>query len=328
MIELFGVFLLALAVITAIGVVQARNLFAGVMLMGIFSLLMAATFFLLDAADVALTEAAVGAGISTVLMLSALALSGAEEKARSRSRILALIVVTVTAATVIYATFEKPRLGDPNAPVQQHVAPWYFDMTQEAIEIPNVVTAVLSSFRGYDTLGEVIVVFTAGIGVLFLIGAAAPKGRASPSQGDLPVGLKHHQPIRVVGKLAIPFILLFAFYVQFHGEYSPGGGFQAGALFAAAIILYGMLEGEATALSIIPAPVLFAMSAGGALLFGGVGVVCMLLGGNFLQYDVLLAGSPVGAQQMGIIAIELGVGITVAGTLLSIFFAFATRDQS
>lgn len=327
MIELIAIFLLSLTVITAIGVVQSRNLFAAVMLMGIFSLLMAAAFFLLDAADVALTEAAVGAGISTVLMLSALALTAREERAPSRNAVVAFLVVFLTAGTIFYATFDKPALGDPNAPVHQHVAPEYFSMTREQVDIPNVVTAVLASFRGYDTLGEVLVVFTAGLGVLFLVGAAAPKGRYSQPRGvRLTRGLRHHQPLRIVGKTAIPFILLFALYVQFHGEYSPGGGFQAGALFAAAIILYGLLEGERRALAVIPPRVLYAMAAGGGLIYGAVGLLCMVLGGNFLQYEVL-APDPVMAQQIGIVTIELGVGITVAGVLLAIYHAFAARDQ-
>ena len=157
MVVLFGVFLLTLLVITAIAIVRTRNLFVAVMLTGIFSLLMAANFFILDAADVALTEAAVGAGISTVLFLSALALTAERERSVSTTRWLSIPVVVATTLIVIYATFDKPRLGDPDAPVHQHVAPWYLDQTPELIDIPNVDTAVLGSFRGYDTLGEVFV---------------------------------------------------------------------------------------------------------------------------------------------------------------------------
>lgn len=328
MISLLTMFLLGLALVTAVGVVRAKNLFAAVMLMSIFSLLMAAVFLLLDAPDVALTEAAVGAGISTVLLLSALALTAEEELARGMRPFLAVVVVLVTAGVILYATFDKPALGDPEAPVHQHVASEYFPMTREHIDIPNVVTAVLASFRGYDTLGEVIVVLTAAIGVLFLIGSDAPQGHRSPSGGNLVQGgLKHHQPLRIVGKIAIPFILLFALYVQFHGEYSPGGGFQAGALLAAAIILFGLLEGQEAAAQIIPGGVLRAMAAGGALLFGGVGVVTLLLGGNFLEYDVLRS-DPVKAQQFGILVIEAGVGITVSGVLLLIYHAFAARGRA
>jgi len=327
MIALLTIFLLSLSVITAVGVVRARNLFAAVMLMSIFSLLVASVFLLLDAPDVALTEAAVGAGISAVLLLSALALTAEEEQVGGVRPFLALVVVVVMAGVVLYAASDKPALGDPDAPVHRHVAGEYFPMTREQIDIPNVVTAVLASFRGYDTLGEVIVVLTAAIGVLFLIGPDAPKGGQSPSRGGLSQrGLKHHQPLRIVGKLAIPFILLFALYVQFHGEYSPGGGFQAGALLAAGIILFGLLEGRQAAARVIPTGVLQAMAAGGALLFGAVGVLGMALGGNFLDYSLLRA-DPVKAQQLGILVIEAGVGITVAGVLLAIYHAFAARGE-
>lgn len=324
---IFGVFLLTLLVITAIAIVQARNLFVAVMLSGMFSLLLAANFFLLDAADVALTEAAVGAGISTVLLLGALVITAEKEKSPSANRVVALIVVVTTTLVVIYATFDKPRFGDPSAPVHQHVAPWYLEQTREAIDIPNVVTAVLGSFRGYDTLGEVFVVFTAGIGVLFLLGTRSgeyvQKGPADSEQSE---GLRHYLIPRVVGRLLIPFILLFGLYVQFHGEYGPGGGFQAGAIVAAAIILYALLEGEDRALKIIPRGLLTGLIAGGALLYGAVGLAGIFFGGNFLDYSVL-SSDPVKGQQLGILLIEAGVGITVTGVLLSIFHAFAARDK-
>ena len=144
---IFGVFLLSLLVVTALAVVRTKNLFVAVMLMAIFSLLMAANFFILDAADVALTEAAIGAGITTVLFLSALALTAEKEHSQTAGRVAALAVVTVLAAVMIWATFDKPRLGDPDAPVHQHVAPWYLEKTPELIGIPNVVTAVRHAWR-------------------------------------------------------------------------------------------------------------------------------------------------------------------------------------
>ena len=327
MIILFGVFLLALLVITALAIVRSESLFSAVILTGIFSLLMAANFFLLDAADVALTEAAIGAGISTVLFLGALALTGEHERGGSTNRLVALGVVTVTTLLVIYATFDKPRMGDPDAPVQQHVAPWYLEKTPELIDIPNAVTAVLGSFRGYDTLGEVFVGFAAGMGVLFLLSAGAsgrPEGIEAASEPNQ--GLRHYLVPRVVGRMLIPFIFLFGLYVQFHGDYGPGGGFQAGAILAAAVILYALLEGEGQALRALPMSVLKWLVAGGALLYGGVGVVSMLLGGNFLDYSVL-ASDPITGQHIGIILIELGVGITVTGVLLCVFHAFAARGK-
>ena len=318
---IFGIFLLTLLLITAVAIVRTKNLFVAVMLMGIASLLIAANFFLLDAADVALTEAAVGAGISTVLFLSALALTSERERSATSRKALSMVVVTAAALVVIYATFDKPAFGSPDAPTQTYVAPWYLEKTREFVDIPNVVTAVLGSFRGYDTLGEVLVVFTAGIGVLFLL--AGGPGDKRPSSN---VGLSQHLIPRVVGRLLIPFILLFGLYVQFRGEYGPGGGFQAGAIIAAAVILFALLEGEEKALKVIPQRVLLWLTAGGAILYGAVGVTGMLLGGNFLDYSVL-ADDPIKGQQLGILLIEAGVGITVTGVLLSIFHAFAARGR-
>jgi len=310
--------------ITAFAIVRTPNLFVAVMLTGIFSLLLASNFFLLDAADVALTEAAVGAGISTVLFLGALALTAERETAPSSNRLIALLAVSVMVVAIIYATFDKPRFADPDAPVHRHVAPWYLEKTPDAIDIPNVVTAVLGSFRGYDTLGEVFVVYTAGIGVLFLLGKST--ARRQEDLDDAPRGLRHYLIPRVVGRMLIPFILLFGLYVQFHGDYGPGGGFQAGALIAASIILYALLEGENRALRVLPRGLLTGLIAGGALLYGAVGVAGMLLGGKFLDYS-LLADNPVSGQHVGILLIEAGVGITVTGVLLSIFHAFAARGR-
>ena len=156
--------------ITVIGIVRIRNLFVVVMLAGIFSLLAASVFVILDAVDVAFTEAAVGAGISTVLFLGTLALTTREEKKPVHSAWVSLAVVAVTGAVLIYGTLDMPRTGDPNAPANVHVAPTYLTEGPEKTGVPNVVTVVLASYRGYDTLGEVTVIFTAGIGVVVLLG--------------------------------------------------------------------------------------------------------------------------------------------------------------
>ena len=321
----FGIFLLTLLVITAVAVARTGNLFVAVMLMSIFSLLMAANFFILDAADVALTEAAIGAGITTVIFLGALALTAQREKRSPNGRFAALSAVSVLAALMIWTTFDKPLLGDPGAPAHRHLAPWYLEQTSELMAIPNVVTAVLGSFRGYDTLGEVFVVFAACIGVLFVLSAGQGLDRGLFAPDPESEGLRHHLIPKVVGRLLVPFIVLFGLYVQFHGEYGPGGGFQAGAIIATGVILYALLEGEASALRALPRSVLLGMVVGGALLYTAVGIAGMLLGGNFLDYSVL-ASHPVIGQQVGIVLIEAGVGITVCGSLLSIFHAFAARE--
>lgn len=132
--------------------------------------------------------------------------------------------------------------------------------------------------------------------------------------------------LRVVTKLLVPVILLFALYVQFHGDYGPGGGFQAGVIFAAGIILYAMIFGLDAASAVLPIPTLKRLAPLGVLLYAGVGVASMLLGGRFLDYD-LLASDPVKGQHYGILLVELGVGITVASIMVLIFFGFAGRGR-
>ena len=168
---LIDITLLAFLATTAIAIIRISNLFVIIMLFGIFSLHSAGLFVVMDAADVAFTEAAVGAGISTVLMLGALALTKKyeEKKPAYRAR-LPLLVVLITGIALVYGTYDIPSFGDPEAPAQQHVKPRYIERSVEEIGVPNTVTAVLASYRGYDTLGEVTVIFTACIGVMLLIG--------------------------------------------------------------------------------------------------------------------------------------------------------------
>ena len=136
--------------------------------------------------------------------------------------------------------------------------------------------------------------------------------------------MRHLLILRVVAKLFIPLILLFALYVQFHGEYGPGGGFQAGVIFAAGFILYALVFDLETAHRVAPTRVLRVLMAAGLLIYAGVGIDGLLLGGHFLDYSVLM-DDPVHGQHLGIMLIEVGVGITVAATLILIFYSFAGR---
>jgi multicomponent Na+:H+ antiporter subunit B len=138
--------------------------------------------------------------------------------------------------------------------------------------------------------------------------------------------MKREPVLRVVGKLLIPYMLVFALYVQFHGDYGPGGGFQAGVISAAAVIFYALIYGLPAAQRLVPDAVVESMVALGALLYLGVGFAGLLLGGNFLDYFVL-ARDPVDGQHRGIFWIELGVLITVAGVMLKIFYMFAGRGR-
>jgi multicomponent Na+:H+ antiporter subunit B len=156
-------------IVVAVAVIQVRDLFEAAMLFAIYSLLSAGLFVVLDAGDVALTEASVGAGISTIMLLAALALVRRHESRRRNLDPLALVVVGITGAALVYASLDLPRFADPNNPIHTHVAPYYIEQTYSDMGIPNLVAAVLASYRSIDTLGEAMVIFTAGITVFALL---------------------------------------------------------------------------------------------------------------------------------------------------------------
>jgi multicomponent Na+:H+ antiporter subunit B len=170
--------LLTLLAVVTLGVVRMRNLFGVVVLAGIYSFLMASLLVVLDAVDVAMTEAAVGAGISTVVLLATLHLTRSMEYPRPRKAYLPLFVALVTGAALVWGTYSLPPFGTADAVIHKHVAPKYLSDSLKDTMVPNVVTSVLADYRGYDTLGEATVIFTAGIGVLLLL-----KGRRRQQAG-------------------------------------------------------------------------------------------------------------------------------------------------
>jgi multicomponent Na+:H+ antiporter subunit B len=323
---LINIVLLSLLLVVAIAIIRMKDLFAVVMLLGIYGLLSASFFVAMDAVDVAFTEAAVGAGISTLLMLVVITMTGRSENTTRHKPLFALFIVAITGGLLIYGTLDMPYFGSKDAPIHSHVAPRYITDSMQEIGIPNIVTSVLASYRVFDTFGEVVVVFTAGIGVLAMLSV-----HRRPEDSDKITSIndsmhEQHLVIRIVTKMLIPFILLFALYVQFHGDFGPGGGFQAGVIFAAAIILYAMLFGLSTSRKVINQAFIQLIAATGVLLFGCVGFVSLLNGGNFFDYNVL-TNDPIAGQHLGILLIEWGVGCTVASVMIIIFFNFAGRRE-
>jgi len=205
--QIIGIVVLALLSVTAITIARLRSLLATAMLSGIFSLLGACWMLVLDAPDVAFTEAAVGAGISTILILATLSVVGPDEKRGDESP-LALFVVLVTGGVLVYGTLDMPRYGDPNAPAHRNPVtqaylysanppaehrgappgPDAHEFEPFAVGIPNTVTTVLASFRGYDTMGETAVIFTAGLGVVAILGGARRRRFTPTETDDIPPG--------------------------------------------------------------------------------------------------------------------------------------------
>ena len=170
-IALINVLLLGLLFVVGVAIARMRSLFAIVMLSGIYSLISATWFVALDAVDVAFTEAAVGAGISTALLLGAMLLTARTAKPeKGAMQIVPILVVLATGAMLVYATIDLPAFGDPDSPANTYVGTDYLERTPKEIAVPNIVTAVLASYRGFDTLGETGVVFTAALAVILLLG--------------------------------------------------------------------------------------------------------------------------------------------------------------
>lgn len=172
--------LLTLLVAVTIAVIRQQSLFGVVILSGIYSFLMATLLVVLDAVDVAMTEASVGAGVSIVVLLATLHLTRTIETTPLRSHLPALLIALVTGGVLIWGTLALPSFGSPDAAIHRHVAPRYLERSIAETNVPNVVTSVLADYRGYDTLGETTVIFTAGIGVMLLL----RRLRRAPPHGE------------------------------------------------------------------------------------------------------------------------------------------------
>lgn len=345
---------MAMLVVVGIAIVRLRDLFAVVMLSGVYSLVAAAWFVSLDAVDVAFTEAAVGAGIATVLMLSAMLLTARKAAPTLPARHWAgLFIALSTGAALLYATVDMPAFGDPLSAPNAYVGLEYLKRTGADIDIPNAVSAVLASYRGYDTFGETTVIFAAGLGVILILGMGESgsakkqedtKSAESTIDGSsiaddstvadstaesgtkMDIATSRHVVLRVVSKLIIPVIIVYGAYVHFHGDYGPGGGFQAGLIIASSIILYALIYGVSAAKAAVPPALARAGAALGVLIYGGTGLVGIMLGGNYLNYNVLNAAHPTHGQHLGILLVEIGVLVTVASVMLVIFYGFTSRQ--
>ena len=168
--------LLTMLAVVTIAIVGQRSLFGVVVLTSIYSFLMASVLVVLDAVDVAMTEASVGAGISTVLLLAALHLVKSTEMRPVQPRLPPLLVAVVTGLAVVFGTVVLPPFGTPDAPIHRHVVPRYIERSITETNVPNLVSSILADYRGYDTLGETTVIFTAGIGVLLLLRGGRRRG--------------------------------------------------------------------------------------------------------------------------------------------------------
>ncbi|MDA0811292.1 MAG: Na(+)/H(+) antiporter subunit B [Verrucomicrobia bacterium] len=242
---------------------------------------------------------------------------------------LALFAVVLTGALLLYATGDFPAWGSVHSPANGgELSSHYIENVRTETKVPNIVTAVLADYRSYDTMFETVVVFVAGIAIIALLRDFGNGSRGYPPAlaNNLP-----EEPDLIITQtcnLVIPVLQIFALYVLAHGHYSPGGGFQGGVMLGASYILIALANGVEVAMKAMSERKIMLLAATGILIYSGTGLICLLLGENFLDYHVLsriLPTDPIMARSHAILIVETGVAVTVAAIMFSIYANLATR---
>ena len=308
-------FIILVSLLTVIFFICSKNILAASLINSAFSLFTVTMYLVLDAPDVAMTEAAVGILASIFSIYAIRAVYAPPYTFTETFKPLLFIISIALAVLLIYASSDLPEFGEQFTISQQRTAAYYLANTSHEINIPSIVAAILASYRGYDTLLETLVILIGGLSVLLV----TEKPKIQKEKPDL--------LIEKLTRFIIPLILIFGLYIQFHGEISPGGGFQAGAIMATGFILYSMAFGDSILLKILTLNKLknIAISGFGIYLITGL---CGLFGKlEFLNYNVFSNNNAI-AQKIGITIVELGVGITVFATMLLIYFCLAMNDHA
>ena len=268
---------------------------------------------------------------------------------------IGLLIVVFFGGLLIYSSFEFPLWGDPYAPASTHVSPYYIENTLEDTSVPNIVTAILADYRGYDTMFETIVIFTAGIACIFLlrtfktvepdirlyrhvqtgITLRIEKGGKFPEDSNDfqrldTVWIPYALVVRTTCRLVIPFIQIFALYVIAHGHYSPGGGFQGGVIMGASMVLYAIAFDLRSAIKRISERLVTSLCALGVIIYAGTGALCMLFDKNYLDYSSLaniFGVDPVSMRSHGILIVEIGVGIVVMAVMVILYYILASAGK-
>lgn len=245
-------------------------------------------------------------------------------------KLVGLLAILVTGALLLAATADFPDWGDPRSPANDSpTSNAYLANALVETEVPNVVTAVLADYRSFDTLFETVVILTAGLSIIAILKIAGPRpssaipGPECPGDDDLIV--------TTTARLIVPAIQIFALYVVAHGHHSPGGGFQGGVIFGASFILFALAHGLPATTRRFSEGRAVLLAAVGVLIFAGIGLLCMLLGGNFLDYGVLHrilpATGETWARSHSVLGVEIGVAFTVTAIMFAIYANLSSRGK-
>jgi len=327
--------ILSLIVLCAFATIMVKDLLSAAIIFGAYSFLMCLLWTEMGAVDVAFTEASVGAGVSTVLFIAAVYQTTRRVKPRRSGRWLAkaiaLMATLLIGLVLLIAEADFPGFGDALTPASLHVSPYYITQTLNDTNVPNMVTSVLADYRGFDTMFETAVIFTAGLAVIAILRRLQKDMPFVPRE---PYNISEGYPdtiIRFIARQLAPFIQLFALYVIAHGHHSPGGGFQGGVILGASFILLAISYDFKMVLGIMNERWNVLLGNLGVLIYAGIGFLCLLLGANFLDYSmlskVLPATDKIMARSHGMLGIEIGVAIAVMAIVISIYLNIVSRGK-
>ncbi len=264
-----------------------------------------------------------------------------------------LVIVFFTGGLLLYGTMDLPDWGDPASPASTHLSDYYIEHIMEDTRVPNLVTAVLADYRGYDTMFETAVVFCAGLACFLLLRDFRP--RKDRYYRHIPTGVMLHVKnpktrmipgnefehmdrewvpsdmiIKTVCRILIPFIQIYALYVVAHGDFSPGGGFQGGVIFGSSLILMAISYNLKTLMKRVTEKFLSIFAATGVLIYVGLGVLAMIMGGQFLDYSMLaplVPWDPGHIRALGMLGVEIGVGIAVMAVMVIIYVNIVSEGR-
>jgi multicomponent Na+:H+ antiporter subunit B len=326
---------LTLIVICAFATIMVRDLISAAVIFGAYSFLMCLLWTEMGAVDVAFTEASVGAGVSTVLFFAAVYQTTRMVKPRRSGRVVAktigLLAALLTGLVLIIAERDFPRFADGLSPASLHISPYYIKQTLHDTNVPNIVTSVLADYRGFDTMFETSVIFTAGLAVIAIL-----RRYTVNSVDRLPESyvISEGYPdtiIRFIARQLAPFIQLFALYVVAHGHHSPGGGFQGGVILGASFILLAISYDLRFITAVMNEKWNVLLGNIGVLIYAGIGFLCLLMGANFLDYSILSKILPatdrVMARSHGMLGVEIGVAIAVMAIVVSIYLNIVSQGK-